>query len=270
MYIDNQKWKCRYCNTINQGSNKCSGIYYGQLPCGGPPKASNNVLAEYEYFLSKPASCPPTILPFKHEQHLGWHDNKFLQHYQYKLQHSPRPCNARRCVHFTHINQSDQILSFPRAQWTFWDKIYINNTEQFFLPGAMLGHQTTSSACYCPKCRNNLNDYIPMSKTIQEKVEHSWWLIETLYWLKVDIYNKKMQKLNDIDATARYYYLKNEIEKLYSSKIQDFFYFSGNGISQSIPFNNILILMKEWINKKYNYDIRFDKKKHKDKLTLKF
>ena len=26
-------------------------------------------------------------------------------------------CGANRCIHFTHINQSDQMLSFPRTKW---------------------------------------------------------------------------------------------------------------------------------------------------------
>ena len=274
LYIENQKWKCRYCNTINQGSNKCSGLYYGQLPTGGPPKASNNVLTEYEYFLSKPSSCPPVLFPFKDQKNLAWHNPQFLHDYQHKIQKKPTPCNGIRCVDFSHINQSDQVLSFPRAQWTFWDKTYITNTEQFFLPGAMLGHQTTTTACYCPKCRNKLTQYNPLIKTIQQKVEHSWWIVEILYWLKVDIYNKKMQKLNEKDALKRYLYLKDEIHKLYCSDTKDFIYFLNNGINQSIPFKHILINVCNWINDKYNYDTRFDKKKTfgfiKAKLSLKF
>lgn len=261
-YILNQKWKCRYCNNINQGSNVCSGIYFGQLPHGGPPKANNNVLAEYEYFLSKPTGCPPTMYPFGNEQHLAWHNPQARAEFQTSIQQQRAPCRAKRCVHFSHINQSDQILSFPRAQWTDWGKTYVTNTEQFYLPGAMLGHQTTSEETICPKCRNDVLPFLtPVCSKIRARTEHSWWIIEILYWIKVDIYNKKMQKLSPEDATVRYEYLKQEIETLEKKHILDFVYYASNGISQSVPFRNILKLISVWMSDKSKYDSRFERKK---------
>lgn len=265
LYIQHQKWKCRYCNNINQGSNVCSGVYFGQLPHGGPPKANNNVLAEYEYFLSKPTGCPPTMYPFPNEQHLGWHNTDSRTEFQNNIQALPtamRACKAKRCVHFSHINQSDQILSFPRAQWTDWGKTYVTNTEQFYLPGAMLGHQTTSQEMICPKCRHeSLPMVLTHSTKMRTRMEHSWWVIEVLYWLKVDIYNKKMQKLPMIEADARYEYLKNEINNLQKKDILDFVYYSSHGMSQSVPFQNILKMICLWISDKSKYDTRFERKK---------
>ena len=84
-YIKNQKWKCRYCNHVNQGTNTCQGMYFGQLPHGGPPKAQNNVLTEYEYFLSKPTGCPPAIYPFLNETHLGWYNIVARSNFQKKI-----------------------------------------------------------------------------------------------------------------------------------------------------------------------------------------
>jgi hypothetical protein len=92
-------------------------------------------------------------------------------------------------------------------------------------------------------------------------MEHSWWVIEVLYWLKVDIYNKKMQKLPMIEADARYEYLKNEINNLQEKDILDFVYYSSHGMSQSVPFHNILKMICLWISDKSKYDTRFERKK---------
>jgi hypothetical protein len=261
-YIDKQKWKCRYCNFINQGTDTCQGTYYGQLPHGGPPKAQNNVLMEYEYFLSKPTGCPPVLYPFPNEQQLGWHDDAARDRFQTRAGTVSSPCKARRCVHFSHINQSDQILSFPRAQWTQWGKTYVSNTEQFYLPGAMLGHQTTQNECVCPKCRNPFHRSSPVSATKwRTNIEHSWWIIEILYWLKVDVYNKKMQKLNREESEVRYEFLKSEVSKLHACYTSDFVYCLENSSQQTVPFNNILKDMWVWLNDKGKYDARFERKK---------
>ena len=269
-YILNQQWKCRYCGAINQGTNRCRGVYKGQLPRGGPPKANDNVLAEYEYFLTKTTSCPPIIYPFNNEQYLGWHDVTYRNNFEKKFQNNYHECNAVRCVDFSHMNQSDQILSFPRTQWSDWSKTFITNSEQFYLPGAMLGHQTTSSECICPKCRQELHSYpYVVLNEIRLKTEHSWWLIELLYWLKVDIYNKKMQKLSEKESLKRYLYLKNEILKLHKLNIKDFVYYFDDGTKQSIPFNNILKILWDWIQDKNKYYNRFDRKKIPPGFNLK-
>lgn len=262
-YIMNQKWKCRYCNHVNQGTNMCQGTYFGQLPHGGPPKAQNNVLAEYEYFLSKPVGCPPVMYPFVNETHLGWYNHIARSNFQKKSQQQVFKCNAHRCVDYTHINQSDQILSFPRAQWNKWGNTYVTNTEQFYLPGAMLGHQTTQSETICPKCRNQCIQptEITFSRELRTNTEHSWWIIETLYWLKVDIYNKKMQKLSKVDADARYQFIKNAMIRLNALNIDDFVYYSDNGVKQTVPFNMILKHMLDWISDKAKYDSRFERKR---------
>ena len=56
-YIYNQKWKCRYCNHVNDGGTVCKGTSQGGFPSGGPRKSNNNVFVEYEYFLSKSNQC---------------------------------------------------------------------------------------------------------------------------------------------------------------------------------------------------------------------
>lgn len=277
IYIEQQRWKCRYCNHINQGTNICQGTYFGQLPHGGPPKANNNVLAEFEYFLAKPVTCPPMLLPFKTESYLGWHNSTARAGFQQKIQGEKYKCNAKRCVHFSHINQSDQILSFPRTQWTNWGQTYVTNTEQFFLPGAMLGHQTTQSESQCPKCRTSIQHEYKHNFDSEWRlnVEHSWWIIEVLYWLKVDIYNKKMQKLSDIEADKRYTFLLDAMNKLNKLSIQDFVYYGENGSYQTIPFNNILKNMTDWMTDRNKYNTRFERKKIPpgfivNRLNLKF
>ena len=92
-------------------------------------------------------------------------------------------------------------------------------------------------------------------------VEHSWWIIEVLYWLKVDIYNKKMQKLSDIDADKRYTFLLDAVNKLNTLSIQDFVYYGENGSYQTIPFNNILKNMLDWMSDRNKYDTRFERKR---------
>lgn len=264
-FILNQEWKCRYCGHINKGGLTCKGISQGNMPSGGPKKANNNALSEYEYFVTKTFSCQPNIYPFKYEFNLGWYELNNIKKYTQIVK--GKPCNAKRCIHYSHINQSDQILSFPRIKWN--DNKYIKNTYQYFLPGCMLGHQITCNENICSKCRNQINipNNIPIN-IFRKEIEHSWWILELLYWLKVDIYNKKMQKLNIEQANQRYIELINSIKKLYTYETEDFVYHGKNGFYQTNTFKNILNVLNEWMKDKKNYIFRFNKKKNK--LSLKF
>ena len=237
-----QQWKCRYCNHVNQSSTVCSGIYHGQLPSGGPKKANNSVLGEYEYFLSRNYGFLPCVLPFDCEPHIGWClTGPVVQ---------PRRCGARRCIHPAHINRSDQILSFPRAPWQGG----VQNTAQHYLPGAMLGHQVTSAAVACPKCRHPA----PNPHIQTDDREHAWWVIESLYWLKVDIYNKKMQSLSGSDADDRYKMLLDAVDKLKHMCIGEYTHVDG-GCFQTVPYNRILAQIGTWLSDRKRYDQRFER-----------
>ena len=107
-FIIKQKWRCRYCNKINNGGLTCNGISKGNMPIGGPEKVKNHVLSEYIYFVSKTYSCPPNFYPFDYDKQIGWYNNNAMQ--KYKKISFGQKCNARRCIHYSHINQSDQIL----------------------------------------------------------------------------------------------------------------------------------------------------------------
>lgn len=265
-FILKQKWKCRYCGNNNDGGLHCRGISTGLMPSGGPKKANNNVLSEYEYFLCKTASCQPLIHPFKYEANLGWYEPNSM--YKYKKLVKGHPCGAHRCIHYSHINQSDQILSFPRVKWTPRTR-NIENTEQFFLPGAMLGHHISKSECICTKCRNFVTISEIPKHIFRKEIEHSWWILETLYWIKVDIYNKKMQKLNISQSKIRYDELVNSIHTIYCSEIDDYIYHGKNGFYQTNKFKNIIEILYNWIMNKQNYINRFSKKKY-SKIPLKF
>ncbi len=260
-YVQNQKWKCRYCDHVNEKTSTCMGTYYGKLPSGGPIKTNNCAVVEYEYFVSKGGSCQPSLLPFESEPHLGWYDIHGRSQFQEYYFLHPTKCLAKRCTDFQHTNNSDQVLSFPRTTWADKMNVKITNTAQFFLPGALLGHQTTHAEYTCPRCRHGLEE--PSKKpsdTIRKyrsDTEHSWWIVESLYWIKVDIYNKKMQHISSYFSDKRYSVLKSEIEGLLKNKIQDFVLFTENGCYQSNRYNNILKKLYDWIQIKENYDSRF-------------
>lgn len=265
-HILNQQWKCRYCNHINDGGIICKGISKGKMPSGGPKKVNNHVLSEYSYFVSKTFSCQPNIRPFQHETELEWFDPTAIKTYENIVK--DKPCHARRCIHYSHINQSDQILSFPRVKWNHTK--YIKNTYQYFLPGSMLGHQVTQSEHICSKCKNHVQNCINIQKnSFRYQIEHSWWILEVLYWFKVDIYNKKMQKLNQEQSYKRYQEILKSIHIMFNSNIEDFIYHGKNGFYQTNKFSNILKTLYIWMNDIKNYTNRFNKKKY-SKLYLKF
>lgn len=249
-YIRHQTWKCRYCKHVNHGGFKCNGIYNLSFPVGGPSKTNNNALSEYIYFLSKSQHAKPQVLPFK--QPFGWLDVEAMA--QWKKSGFPSRCQAQRCVHTSHLNHSEQVLSFPREKWPGTPGI-ITNTETFFLPGAMLGHQTIAK--FCPKCQNQLKT-LPLDPHIRE-VLHSWWIIESLYWLKAEIYNKKMQHLTLKDSANRYLLLKQKVEQLISLNIDDYVYTAKDGFTMTVPFKNIVVHMKQWLDQEENYIKRFEK-----------
>ena len=166
----------------------------------------------------------------------------------------PNRCQAQRCVHSSHLNRSEQVLSFPREKWT-GKKGVITNTETFFLPGAMLGHQTIAK--YCPKCQQQLKT-LTLDPHICE-VLHSWWIIESLYWLKAEIYNKKMQHLTQRDSINRYMFLKQKVNHLMSLSIDDYVYTAKNGFTMSVPFKNIIVHIKQWLDQEEKYIKRFEK-----------
>lgn len=249
-YIRHQTWKCRYCKHVNHGGFKCNGHYNLSFPIGGPSKTNNNALSEYIYFLSKSQHAQPRVLPFK--QPIGWLDMEALA--QWKQSGVPSPCQAQRCVHTSHLNHSEQVLSFPRDKWPGTRGI-ITNTQTFFLPGAMLGHQTIAK--FCPKCQQQLKS-LPLDPHIRE-VLHSWWIVESLYWLKAEIYNKKMQHLTPKDSANRYILLKQKVDQLMSLYIDDYVHMAKDGFTMSVPFKNIVIHIKQWLDKEENYIMRFEK-----------
>jgi len=77
----------------------------------------------------------------------------------------------------------------------------------------------------------------------------------------VDVYNKKMQKLNREESEVRYEFLKSEVSKLHACYTSDFVYCLENSSQQTVPFNNILKDMWVWLNDKGKYDARFERKK---------
>lgn len=242
-YIDEQEWTCRYCGTINYGGYECQGISTNTFPIGGPQKSNNNVLVEYNYFLAK-SNCMPIIVP-----ECSWISNMSTN--------QPTRCGAIRCVHFQHTNQSDQILSFPRQAF-FPTKGILYNTPRFYLPGAMLGHQITKQEHQCTKCRTILT--LPKEiNTLQHNIEHAWWIMEIIYWFKVDIYNKKMQKLPPIQAKKRYQDLLHDIHQLYQSNVPDFIFYHTKGQYQTTTFQNLLKPLISWLSKPDNYFKRFEK-----------
>ena len=88
-------------------------------------------------------------------------------------------------------------------------------------------------------------------------------------------YNKKMQKLSDIEADKRYTFLLDAMNKLNKLSIQDFVYYGENGSYQTIPFNNILKNMTDWMTDRNKYNTRFERKKIPpgfivNRLNLKF
>lgn len=243
-YIAEQPWKCRYCGTINQGGFQCNGKRTMPFPVGGPNKTTHNVLLEYNYFLTK-STCLPVLKPFHAEPQTSWINVPTVPSY----------CGAHRCVHESHLNQSDQVLSFPRQRWTPAYGV-VSNTSQFFLPGAMLGHHISGCEHQCTKCRT----VIALPKTVQNRrnnVEHLWWVMETLYWLKVDIYNKKMQKLTPLNADKRYNAIKHVVGTL---NADEFVYYGTVGDYQTNTFQNVIRPLVHWIADKRNYDARFDYK----------
>ena len=248
-YIQQQKWKCRYCKHVNNGGFNCNGTYDLSFPIGGPSKTNGNVLLEYIYFLTK-SQTHPRVTPFV--QSTTWLDIEAME--QWKGQGIPIKCQAQRCVHSTHLNHSEQVLSFPREKWPGTPGI-ITNTETFFLPGAMLGHQTFGN--FCPKCQQPLKT-LPLDQHIAE-VLHSWWIIESLYWIKVDIYNKKMLHLTEKDSTDRYIILKKKVEYLMNLPTDDYVYIAKNGFTMTVPFKNIVIQIKHWLDREENYMKRFEK-----------
>jgi len=257
-YAINQKWKCRYCDHVNSATSNCMGMYYGKLPSGGPLKTNNCAVVEYEYFVSKGGSCQPSLTPFASQPYLGWYDANGRSQFQEHCSRQPVKCLARRCTDFQHTNNSDQVLSFPRTTWTDQMNVKITNTAQFFLPGSLLGHQTTHAEPVCPRCRHDLDGpSSPSPSKYRSNTEHSWWIVESLYWLKVDIYNKKMQHMNSHLSDQRYSQLKYEIETLFDKQIKDFVLFTENGCYQSNKYNNILKRLYDWIQDKKNYDDRF-------------
>lgn len=249
-YIRHQKWKCRYCKHVNHGGFECTGTYRLSYPIGGPSKTNDNVLLEYIYFLTKTQHAHPRVLPFR--QPTDWLDTEALA--QWKESGIPSRCRAQRCVHSSHLNHSEQVLSFPREKWRGARGI-ITNTETFFLPGAMLGHQTIGT--FCPKCIQQLK-ILPLDAHVRE-VLHSWWIIESLYWLKVDIYNKKMQHLTPKDSMGRYLSLKQKVDYLMGLNIDDYVHTAKDGFTLSVPFQNILLQIKQWLDQKENYTKRFEK-----------
>ena len=254
-YVLKQKWKCRYCGTVNDGGLKCQGKSIGCLPAGGPKKANNNVLLEYQYFLSRSNACMPYIHPFAYEPDIPWFNNEGM--YKYQETHG-ESCGAHRCIHHTHVNQSDQILSFPRKKWLYKPG-YVENTEQFYLPGAMLGHQVSKYESHCPKCRQYVKPPLHVI-SYRKDMEHLWWTMEVLYWLKVEIYNKKMQKLPNVLADKRYIELKSAIDDLIKLNVGELVYHGDIGQYQTVPFNCIITPLVNWIANKSNYDLRFEKK----------
>lgn len=265
-FIMNQSWKCRYCQHVNKGGLQCKGITQGNMPSGGPKKANNHVLSEYEYFVSKTFSCPPILYPFKHETELGWYDQSSM--YKYKYTVKGQRCNAHRCIHYSHTNQSDQILSFPRVEWKHTTNDALTNTYQFFLPGAMLGHHITRNENICTKCRNIITHQKIKTQDFRSQVEHSWWILEILYWIKVDIYNKKMQKIPIEESIIRYKEILNNIHQLKDKNIDDYIYHGKNGFYQTNTFKNILNILWSWTSNKNNYINRFKKKYTKHALKF--
>jgi len=249
-FVKNQQWTCRYCGLVNVGGVKCTGKYAGTVPTGGPGKAGNNALAEYAYFLSKSQSAP-SVCPTDRS---GWFDEVAIKQWRAPLRDNPIPCMAQRCVHFSHVNQSDQVLAFPRSVWN-GPVGPITNSARHYLPGAMLGHQTVGDSC--PKCKNGL-DTVAYDEHVHPMM-HSWWVMEALYWFKVDIHNKKMLHLNRDSSDERYAFLKRSVDALFEADIGDFVYTCRDGFTQSIPFKSVLIRMKQWLDDPANYLRRFTK-----------
>ena len=63
--------------------------------------------------------------------------------------------------------------------------------------------------------------------------------------------------------------MKSEILKLHKLEINDFIYYFDDGTKQSIPFNNILKILWDWIQDKNKYYNRFDRKKIPPGFSLK-
>tara|TARA_B100000963_G_C22199195_1_gene482321 strand:- start:80 stop:454 length:375 start_codon:yes stop_codon:yes gene_type:complete len=123
----------------------------------------------------------------------------------------------------------------------------------------MLGHQITKQEHQCTKCRHILTEPKPIL-TFRDNIEHTWWVMEILYWLKVDVYNKKMLKLTPSMAQQRYQKLLQDVQTLYHKNVPDFVYYKSRGQYQTNTFQNVIKPLLLWIQNRDNYTHRFQKK----------
>lgn len=188
-FLKTQRWKCVYCNTINNGSDvKCQGKWYGNLPY--PHTKYGSLPNNQQYFLwggekKGVVKFPPSISQFKYKEwKVDAQKKQLLDLYKNGV-----PCNAIRCIHNSHINKTfkgtPQIIVYP----------YPNGLS--YMPGEMVGHIRTHNESICPRCFKHYPEYqIPFSVILYDKHrirlenERNWWFVEVLFWIKHEILDK--------------------------------------------------------------------------------